>query len=316
MEDDGASTSTASANISIVSSVVDEEISQASLPPSSEDRKDELVTKKGGTSVIWKWFGFKKTDVEQKTVLCKLCRLKIVANSSNTTNLFSHLEHNHVLEHAESQRLRGGQKPGIVKKRWPTHRQTALPDSLTKCTPYDRKTQRWKDITKSITIHICKDMVPIQTVEKPGFTAMIKTLEPRYILPTRKYFSIKEIPQLYSEIRDQVQSEIANVTSFSTTTDMWSSRTSEPYMCLTVHYIDAEWRLHTKCLQTSYFPEDHTGEMIAQGLREALESWGLDEKRQVCMTTDNASNIKKALELNGWQRLQCFGHRLHLAIGK
>ncbi|KAK1875931.1 Zinc finger BED domain containing protein 1 [Dissostichus eleginoides] len=32
------------------------------------------------------------------------------------------------------------------------------------------------------------------------------------------------------------------------------------------------------------------------------------------MTTDNASNIKLAAEVNGWMRLQCFGHRLHLAI--
>lgn len=137
---------------------------------------------------------------------------------------------------------------------------------------------RKRRVGKSITIHLCKDMVPIQTVEKPGFNAMLKTLDPRYIMPSRKYFTDKEIPQLSSEIHDKVQSEIANVTSFSTTTDMWSSRTSEPYMSLTVHYIDSAWKLHSKCLQTSYFLEDHTAEMIAEGLREALVSWGLDEK--------------------------------------
>ncbi|KAJ4947289.1 hypothetical protein JOQ06_009325 [Pogonophryne albipinna] len=32
------------------------------------------------------------------------------------------------------------------------------------------------------------------------------------------------------------------------------------------------------------------------------------------MTTDNAANIKLAAEVNGWMRLQCFGHRLHLAL--
>ncbi|KAK1906521.1 Zinc finger BED domain containing protein 1 [Dissostichus eleginoides] len=34
----------------------------------------------------------------------------------------------------------------------------------------------------------------------------------------------------------------------------------------------------------------------------------------VCITTDNGSNIVKAVSLNKWKRLQCFGHRLHLAI--
>ncbi|KAL3972557.1 cathepsin X [Sarotherodon galilaeus] len=48
--------------------------------------------------------------------------------------------------------------------------------------------------------------------------------------------------------------------------------------------------------------------MIARGLREALESWGLHEDRLVCVTTDNAANNTLALQLNEWTRLQCFGH--------
>ncbi|XP_029610866.1 zinc finger BED domain-containing protein 4-like isoform X2 [Salmo trutta] len=40
----------------------------------------------------------------------------------------------------------------------------------------------------------------------------------------------------------------------------------------------------------------------------------MSEDRQVCMTTDSGSNIIKALRLNNWTGLQCFGHRLHLII--
>ncbi len=32
------------------------------------------------------------------------------------------------------------------------------------------------------------------------------------------------------------------------------------------------WALRSVCLQTAYFPDDHTGELIAQGLKEALDS--------------------------------------------
>lgn len=66
----------------------------------------------------------------------------------------------------------------------------------------------------------------------------------------------------------------------------------------------------------SYYPDDHTREIIVQGLREALESWGLGEERQVALTTDSVANIVKAVQLNDWKRFQCFGHRLHLAIVK
>ncbi len=74
--------------------------------------------------------------------------------------------------------------------------------------------------------------------------------------------------------------------------------------------------MKSACLQTSYFPNEHTGEIIADGLRDALVSWNLREEQQVCITTDNGSNIVKAAELNKWTRLQCFGHHLHLAVGK
>jgi len=59
-----------------------------------------------------------------------------------------------------------------------------------------------------------------------------------------------------------------------------------------------------------------TQESIAQGLREAMASWSLQEERLVCITTDNGSNVVKAASLNKWTRLHCFGHRLHLAIGE
>ena len=74
--------------------------------------------------------------------------------------------------------------------------------------------------------------------------------------------------------------------------------------------------LRSHCLQTSYIPDDHTGEVLAAGLQEALDSWGLSEQRLVAITTDSGANIIKAVELNNWTRLQCFSHRLHLAIGK
>lgn len=103
---------------------------------------------------------------------------------------------------------------------------------------------------------------------------------------------------------------------YAATTDLWSSRTVEPYISLTVHFINREFQLRSRCLQTAYFPEDHTSENIAMGMREAVAAWGLDDTRLVCITTDNAANMVKAAAQNEWTRLQCFGHRLHLAVGK
>lgn len=87
-------------------------------------------------------------------------------------------------------------------------------------------------------------------------------------------------------------------------------------MSLIIHLIDEEWAMHSKCSQTAYFPEDHTGEITSQGLEDAPKSWGLGEDKLVCIPTDNGANIVEAVSLKGRTRLQCFGHRLHPAIGK
>ncbi|XP_069395198.1 E3 SUMO-protein ligase ZBED1-like [Paralichthys olivaceus] len=157
-------------------------------------------------------------------------------------------------------------------------------------------------------------MVPIATVEQVGFKKLLKTMDPRYELPSRNYFAREALPQMYNEVRLSLAGRLANVTHFALTSDMWSSRTCGPYMSVTVHFIQ-DWEIKTVCLQTSYFPQDHTGEHIAEALQDAIASWKLQEKHLVAITTDNGSNIVKAVELNKWLRMQCFSHRLHLAIG-
>ena len=46
--------------------------------------------------------------------------------------------------------------------------------------------------------------------------------------------------------------------AFSATVDMWTSVTGDLYLSYTTYCINVEWELKTKCLQTLYFPTDHT----------------------------------------------------------
>lgn len=191
----------------------------------------------------------------------------------------------------------------------PVHpQQQTIQSPFSSAMPYDKKSKRHRDLTNAVACCIAKDMLPISTVENKAFESAVKVMDSRYQLPGRKHFSQTALPQLYVECREAVEKELQNVSYFATTSDIWSSRTSEPYLSLTAHFIDQDWILKSKCLQTAYFPEDHTGEIIAAGLSEALTSWGLSEEKQVCITTDSGTNIVKATSLNNWTRLQCFGH--------
>ena len=67
----------------------------------------------------------------------------------------------------------------------------------------------------------------------------------------------------------------------------------EPYISFTVHYVDENWKLHSKCL---FMPQDHSGINMADVLHETLESWELSEEKMVCLTSDSGSNIVSAAE--------------------
>ena len=106
---------------------------------------------------------------------------------------------------------------------------------------------------------IAKEMMPIRIVERLGFREMLKKLKPQYELPSRKYFTKTTIPSLYTKMYDNITASLRNMQSYSITTNMWSTTgTMTPYMAVTVHYIDAECRLQSHCLQTVFVPEDHT----------------------------------------------------------
>ena len=82
-----------------------------------------------------------------------------------------------------------------------------------------------------------------------------------------------------------------------------------------MHYINPDWNLESKCLQTLFLPADHTTQNIAEILQDTLEQWGLKPKNQTCITTDNGSNFLCAVRSYlVWPYLSCFGHNLHLAI--
>jgi len=120
--------------------------------------------------------------------------------------------------------------------------------------------------------------------------------------PGRNYFMYNEIPKLYTETRNIVQAQIADQPFFACTTDIWTSRAVDAYMAVTIQYINNTY-------------SDHTSDSLREALEEMVsERWGLDMSKMAGLTTDNASNNKKAFESFTW--IPCFGHNLHLAVGK
>ncbi|KAK2190879.1 hypothetical protein NP493_65g01022 [Ridgeia piscesae] len=178
---------------------------------------------------------------------------------------------------------------------------------------YDTKSTYHHKLTRSVINFICKAALPVYTVEKEGFKSLLEAFDPQYALPSRSYFSKTAITKLYNEVSGRLRDSLSNIDYYSCTTDLWSSHTTDPYMSLTIHYIE-NWELQSKFLQVLYTPQDHTSENLKDALQDSLDKWNLDPSKLVAFTTDNGANIVKACQLAGIPRFQCFGRRLNLAV--
>jgi len=69
---------------------------------------------------------------------------------------------------------------------------------------------------------IAVDVQPYSVVEDVVFQNVVTTLEPRYTVPSRKYFSTKITPELYDSTRERVQLAVNAAKAISFTIDTWT----------------------------------------------------------------------------------------------
>ena len=262
-------------------------------------------------SAVWEHFAFRvtyddggKKIVDKSATVCKHCATRVVYVNSNTSNMSAHLRRHHPSEKIGSARGKGAEAKG----------QLLLPAAFKQA--YGDESDRAKCITKGVAYFIAKDMQPYSVVEGAGFRHMIKALEPRYKIPSRKHFSNKVIPALYEETRQEIVKELSDTASVALTSDGWTSRATESFLTVTVHYITSEWEMKSSVLQTRPLYESHTSEHLSEALTEAVTEWKLQRgSSTIPVTTDNAKNMVNAVNATAGlgPQIGCFAHTVNLA---
>ena len=68
-----------------------------------------------------------------------------------------------------------------------------------------------QQIHQRMTEMIALDSQPFSMVDDPGFTQLVRELEPRYSLPSRKHVTEKTLPRMYSMVKAAVKKQLADV---------------------------------------------------------------------------------------------------------
>ena len=190
-------------------------------------------------------------------------------------------------------------------------------------------------VTKSPSVlkvneNVLKDMwvrwivecdLPFRTVERKSFRRWTALVCPGV---TWSRHSVRErVIQMWRKMRHELKRTLAAVPGkISFTTDLWTSRTAEAYMCITAHWLDSEWNHQSSVLDFVELPGSHTAELIKTKFLECLTEFGV-QKRIMAITLDNASSNKKFVQLLeqesdlGWSRyyhVECIAHVINIAV--
>ncbi|XP_071069550.1 E3 SUMO-protein ligase ZBED1-like isoform X2 [Dasypus novemcinctus] len=269
----------------------------------------KLVAHPRAKSKVWKYFGFDTNAegciLQWKKIYCRICMAQI-AYSGNTSNLSYHLEKNHPEEFCEfvksnTEQMREAFATAFSKLKPESAQQAAAQDTLAPKPGHGFEGKRQQELTAAVLGLICEGLYPASIVDEPTFRTLLRTADPRYELPSRKFFCSKAIPEKYGAVRELVLKELADVAWCGISTDSWrSDNQNRAYVTLTVHFLGAGpagcLSVGSRCLKTFEVPEENAAEAITRVLYEAFIEWGIGAK-VFGATTDHAKDVVKACSL-------------------
>jgi hypothetical protein len=174
---------------------------------------------------------------------------------------------------------------------------------------------------------IIKHDLPFRFVEYEGIREMLQYLRNDVPLISRN-IAKSDVIKMYQREKQRVKFMLnASHGRVCLTSDLWTSLTTDGYMCLTAHFLDKNWVLHKRVLNFSLIPPPHNGISLCEKIYNFLQEWGIETK-VFSITLDNASsndvsvdllknqlNIKRALPCTGeFFHLRCCAHILNLIV--
>lgn len=267
------------------------------------DRLSKLkrVKPANASSPVWMYFKKYAGNLNQNLVICEICVDEVVVgDNGSTTNMTAHLKSKHKKEHQEllSARLKSkhniNNEKGVMMAFVSGAGEANFVDQLLK----------W----------IVKTRQPFTVTESPHFINMISAAKKQgAVLPAKKTLEDRLL-----EIEVSVQQECFHVIGdnwVAITSDIWTSVTQDSYMSLTGHFINKDWTLVSLSLECTPFNGSHTGDRIAEMIRNLLNKHKLKVTRVSAFVSDTCANVKKAGRQLPFPWIGCANHILELTAG-
>ena len=214
------------------------------VSPGTKRKNDE----RRNISHVWQYM--EKIN-EQKKIRCKVADCsKVYSDSTSTRVLRDHLTNDHKIS---KQTLEGSESEQ---------------ESVT--SPKNLRMTEQSRLTGLFLTFLINNIQSFVLSDDPDFKKFIFGLNNKYVLPCRKTVREKikiRYDRCLEDVKDMVKTIRAIV---HITTDIWTSISSEPYMSVTVHFVNNQWKLTSMLLDIFYFPHPHDSSFILENMNRVI----------------------------------------------
>ncbi|XP_072951776.1 zinc finger BED domain-containing protein RICESLEEPER 1-like [Typha angustifolia] len=255
-----------------------ENISEEVPPPIVGGENSSNKRKKKQTSNVWEVFTeLPKGEDGLKRATCKLCGVIYISDSKyGTGNMKRHILVCPKLKTKDIGQLFLAKSEGSMSLH---------------VSKFDQEKYR-----ELMTMTVVKHELPFQFVDYEGVRILHSYLcdEVKHISRnTAKADVLKMYRREKNKLKDWLHSIPGRI---SLTSDLWTSITTDGYLCLMAHFVDENWVLQKKIINFCAMPTPHTGIALSDKIYTLLTEWGI-EKKLFSITLDNASANDLFVEL-------------------
>lgn len=267
-------------------------------------------------SQAWDFMGYivqedTNTLLNPECVYCKFCfdyekirnspMFSKVYTTSDTTSTGNWLQHA-----AKIHDFVPGDDNGEV-----TNKQRKLEPWLDKIKIEASSSTQW-EFNRDLGLMICRDLLPFDIVEKPGFSDFIKR-NCQFETPTANTLSTTVLNDIYVVLKEKVKHLLSDICSATVMMDGWTDRHNAlPYFAIRLSSI-INWKFTIVTL--AVLPvESHTATMLEKFVKETIKKFvGEDDYKKIKFfnTTDGAANMIKLSKNLSHDRNTCVAHSLH-----
>ncbi|CAF3849642.1 unnamed protein product [Rotaria magnacalcarata] len=135
---------------------------------------------------------------------------------------------------------------------------------------------------------IIKLGLPLSIVERPAFIKFMETVDPKFVLTSRRTLTRTTIPLLYEKMHDQLKMFCSTATFLSLALDVWSDRRLRSFCVITAHAI-INGTFKSYVLDFVPLWGSHNGSLLLQTYEEIVNRFGIKDK-VIRLFTDSSSN--------------------------